>query len=334
MAKSILHTAKFLIQFLLYLIIQIAFIPFIVLGLLHGLYKEMIVSKKMKVSFSAGQTLQYRWYMHYFGTRTDQLTIEFVKKFPCESHFGLLSTVGALVISNRLFGFKTKLNKLPESGHETIDSTAGARVVAFDKIMEKYIDEVDQVVLPGAGFDLIALKYTKNREVEVFELDQESTMKVKVDTLKKAGIEHEWVRYIPVDYANESWKDKLIEAGFDKSKRTLFLWQSVSLFLDETIVREALKDMAELCNQDSIIAQDFYSKSFVSGEMSKIAKRTGNLMGRMGEPWIFGLDMSPNPKTDVGVFLESCGLKMTECNQFGEYIDIEPYYFVVEARKR
>ncbi len=41
--------------------------------------------------------------------------------------------------------------------------------------------------------------------------------------------------------------------------------------------------MVNLSSDDSIIAQDFYSKAFVSGEMSNVAKQNANLIGRMGE---------------------------------------------------
>jgi O-methyltransferase involved in polyketide biosynthesis len=60
--------------------------------------------------------------------------------------------------------------------------------------------------------------------------------------LKKAGIKHDWITYIPVDYSNESWVDKLLEAGFDKTKKTLFLWQSVSVYLEADIVKETLSN--------------------------------------------------------------------------------------------
>jgi len=125
---------------------------------------------------------------------------------------------------------------------------------------------MEQIVIPGVGFDLTALQFTKGKEVKVFELDQVKTVEVKVETLKKAGIEHDWITYIPVDYANESWSDKLLEAGFDKTKKTLFLWQSVSLFLEADVVKETVKEM-------------------------------------------------------------------TEINQFGEKLDIEPFYCIVEAEK-
>jgi methyltransferase (TIGR00027 family) len=332
--SRILRYFKKIIQIILYIPIQIIFIPFMIIGLAHGMYKEMVNSKKLGVSFSAGQALQYRWFMHYLDTRPDPLTAAFTKKFPCESHFALWTTMGALIISQRLFGFKTRLSKVAEPGEANLAAISGSRVVTFDRIMEKYIDEVEQIVLPGVGFDLMALQFTKGKkEVKVFELDQVNTLNVKIETLKKAGIKHDWITYIPVDYANESWVDKLLEAGFDKSKKTLFLWQSVSLYLEADLVRETLKDMADLCAEGSVIAQDFYSKAYSLGEYSFIAKRNMSLIERMGEPAKFGIDMSNDPKAAVESFLKECGLKMTEYIQFGEKLDIEPFYCIVEAEK-
>ena len=331
--RKILSIFKKIFQIILYVPIQIIFIPFAIIGIIDAIYKEMGKSKKLGVSFSAIKALQYRWLMHYFNTRPDPLSVAFIKKFPCESHFGMWSIMGPLIISLRLFGFPAKLGKLVEPGEETPDSTAGIRVLMFDKIMEKYIDEVDQIVLPGAGFDLVALHFTKGKEVKVFELDQVKTLDIKIETLKKAGIKHDWITYIPVDYSNESWIDKLLEAGFDKTKKTLFLWQSVSLYLEADIVKENLREMADLCVDGSIIAQDFYSKVFSSGEYSKAAKKFMSIIEKMGEPPKFGIDMSKDPKAAVESFLKECGLKMIEINQFGEKLDIEPFYCIVEAKK-
>jgi len=322
-----------LFQIILYIPIQIIFIPFAIIGLIDGNYKEMRKGKKLGVSYSAGQALQYRWFMHYFDTRPDPLSVAFIKKFPCESHFGLWSVMGALIISQRLFGFTTRLGKLVEPGEETLDSTAGIRVLTFDKIMEQHVDEMEQIVLPGAGFDLIALRFTEGTKLKVFELDQVNTLNVKVETLTRAGIKHDWITYIPVDYANESWVEKLLEAGFEKTKKTLFLWQSVSLYLEADIVKETLRKMADLCVDGSIIAQDFYSKAFLSGEISKLAKRNMRLIERMGESSKFGIDMSNDPKAAVESFLKECGLKMTQYIQFGEKLDIKPFYCIVEAEK-
>ena len=331
---KILHFLVKLFQFILYIPIQIIFIPFLIIGLVIGMYKEMVNSKKLGVSFSAGQALQYRWFMHYLETRSDPLTVAFTKKFPCESHFGLWTTMGPLIISQRLFGFKTRLSEVAPPEEANLAAVSGSRLVTFDKIIEKYIDQMDQIVLPGVGFDLIALKFTEGEKVKVFELDQVNTLNVKVDTLKKAGIKHDWITFIPVDYENESWVDKLIDGGFDKTKKTLFIWQSVSLYLDDALVRETIQDMADLCVDGSVIAQDFYSKAYSSGEYSFIAKRNMNLIESMGEPAKFGIDMSDDPKAAVQSFLNECGLKMTEYIQFGKKLEIEPFYCIVEAEKK
>lgn len=321
------------IQFILFVPIQIVFIPFAVIGLIHGLYKEMVMSKKLGVSFSAGQTLQYRWVLHYFNLRKDLQTIEFTKKYPCESHIGLWAVYGPLILSQKLFGFRTSLSKLPEPGKETLTSTAGARVVLFDSIMEKYIDQVDQVVIPGAGFDLINLHFTRGKNVKVFELDQPNTIEIKVKTLDKAKIEHDWINFVPVDYSMESWSEKLLEAGFNKNKKTLFLWQSVSHFLDEEQVKNTIKEMADLSTKESVVVQDFYSKIFALGEYSMVASKPRSMMEKMGEPWKFGIDMSDNPKEEVKSFLSDCGLEMIEMYMFGEKLNIKPFYCIVEGIK-
>jgi len=322
-----------LFQVILYIPIQVVFIPFAVVGLIDGIYRGVRKSRKLGVSFSAIRALQYRWYMHYFDTRPDPLSVAFVKKFPCESHFGLWSVFGPLIISQRLFGFTTKLGRLPEPGEETLVSTPARRLLWFDRIMEESVDEVEQIVISGVGFDLIALRFTEGREVRVFELDQAGTLNVKIETLRRAGLKHDWVTYIPVDYSTESWVDKLLEAGFDRTKKTLFLWESVSLFLEIDVVKETLKRMAELCADGSKIAQDFYSSAFASGGISRTVKRTSRMMEKMGEPWRFGIDMSDDPKTAVEAFLKECGLQITGFNQFGERRDVEPFYCIVQAEK-
>jgi methyltransferase (TIGR00027 family) len=307
--------------------------PFAIIGIIVAVYKEMRKSKKLGISFSAIKALQYRWIGHYFNIIQDPFSVGFTKKFPCESHVGMWSVLGALIISQRLFGFTTSGVTLAEPGEETLDSTAVTRVVMFDRIMEKYVDDMEQIVLPGAGFDLIALRFTQGKHVKVFELDQVNSLNIKVDTLKKAGIPHDWITYIPVDYAHESWVDKLLEAGFDKTKKTLFLWQSVSLYLDADLVKDTLRNMADLCGYGSIIAQDLYSKTFASGEYSKSAKSFLRVIEKMGEPAKFGIEMSHDPKAAVESFLKECGLHMTDYIQFGEKLDIEPFYCIVEAEK-
>jgi hypothetical protein len=64
-----------LFQIILYILIQIIFIPFAIIGIIVGIYKGMGKSKKLGISFTACRALQYRWFMHYFDTRPDSTRI-------------------------------------------------------------------------------------------------------------------------------------------------------------------------------------------------------------------------------------------------------------------
>jgi hypothetical protein len=219
-----------LFQFIVFLILQIPFIPFAVIGIMVAVYKEMRVSKKLGVSYTAGKAIQPRWLLHYFKTRADEATVRFIKVFPIESLFGLMAFMGAAIIANRICGYKPTLVKIPESGKETWLSFIRSRIIHFDQIMKKNVDQVEQVVIMGAGYDLRVLQYTKGKNVKVFELDQEKTQNLKIATMKKAGIKHDWINYIPIDFREESWAQKLIENGFDKNKKTfLFMGERITV---------------------------------------------------------------------------------------------------------
>lgn len=324
-----------LFQFIVFLIIQIPFIPIAIIGLIMMLYKEMGVSKKLGVSFSAGQALQPRWLMHYVRTRDDGASAKFTKALPIESHYGFLGTMGAAIIANRICGYTPNLGRIPEPGTETVFTWLNSRVMHFDRIVEKRVEQVEQVVIMGAGFDLRVLKYTEGKNVKVFELDQEKTQNLKIETMKKAGIEHDRVTYIPVDFNKESWVEKLTKNGFDISKRTFFLWESVNSYLEEDVVKYTLKKMADISAKGSIIAQDFYSKAFLTGETSYVMKKTINLMKKMGEPWIFGIDMSEDARGNIESLLKESGLTMTNLVLFGEKGKMkQSFYAIVEGEKR
>lgn len=208
-----------MIQFIVFLIIQILFIPLAIVGFVAAFYRELIISKKLGVSFMAVQVLQYRWLMHYFKSRDDEASVKLVKAIPTESHYGLLGVIGPAIIANRICGYKPFFGSIPEPGKETMFNFPNSRTVYFDRIMEKNVDQVEQVVIMGAGFDLRVLKYTKGKKVKVFELDQQNTQDLKIKSLKKAGIVHDWITFVPIDFNQESWAEKLVEFGFDPSKR-------------------------------------------------------------------------------------------------------------------
>ncbi|MBW1881563.1 MAG: SAM-dependent methyltransferase [Deltaproteobacteria bacterium] len=322
------------LQFLVFLVLQILFLPLAILGMIPAVYKEMVVSRKLGASFTAGQAIQPRWIMHYFGTREDEATVAFIKAFPIESHWGFLGVMGAAIVANRICGYTPGLAKVPEPGRETLMTFLPARVVHNDRLAKRSMERVEQVVLMGAGFDLRVLELSRGTDLEVFELDMDKTQQLKLATMKAAGIAYDHVTYVPIDFRHEDWMDKLIEAGFDSTKTTYFHWESVNSYLEEDVVRETLRKMAELCASGSVVVQDFYSTTLLTGAASSGFGSTGRIVAWMGEPWRFGIDMSKDAKATIEALLDEYGLVVKEVVLCGAKDEsTPPFYAIVEAVK-
>ena len=207
-----------LFQLLVFLPLQCVCLPLLVLGLIAATYKEMVVSRWKGVSFTAGQAIQPRWMMHYFNVREDKLTVAFMKALPIESHWGLMACLIATILANRICGFTLSFARMPRPGMESLMTFMVPRSIHFDRLMKENLERVDQ----------------------------EKTQIMKLETMRKVGIAHDWVSYIPIDFRYESWVQKLLDSGFDQSKRTLFHWENVSCYLEPEVVRDTLQKMADL----------------------------------------------------------------------------------------
>lgn len=317
---------KKILQFLVFLVIQIPLLLFTIIGFILVTYKEYRVSKKLDISVTTMGATPNKWLMHYFGTRTDETTVKFIKALPIESHYGLLATCGAAIIANRICGYRPSLGAIPEPGTESLITFQNSKTMDFDSSMERNLSRVQQVVIMGAGFDLRVLKYTVGKSVNVFELDLENAQNLKLETMKKAGIEHDWITYIPVDFDEESWVEKLLANGFDKTKKTFFLIESVTGYLSEDVVRDTLKKVAEMSAVGSVVAQDFFSKEFI--------KRVQKLSATLRAFDLFGIDMSEDVKKSIESLLQETGLTLTNLILYGEKGKTKkPFCAITEAEK-
>ncbi len=268
-----------ILRFIVFIIVQILFVPISIIGIVVTGFGTVITGSRDKgkssefgVSYTAGKMLQYRWVMHYFKYRKDEASVKLVKVIPTESHYGLLCFMSAAIISNRICGYKPILAKIPKQGEETPFNFTNSRTVYFDKVMKDSVNEVEQVVIMGAGYDLRVLEFTQGKNIKVFELDKKNTQNLKTSYLEKSKIPYNWVTFVPVNFNTESWSKKLLEFGFDSTKNTFFLWEGVTVYLEEDIVKQTLKKISSISPKGSIVALDIYSKSFLTGEGSLFLK--------------------------------------------------------------
>ena len=116
-----------------------------------------------------------------------------------------------------------------------------------------------QYVILGAGYDTFAFR---NREFisnyPVFETDHPLTQEDKLKRIDCAGLTvPENLKLVPVDFSTDDLGEKLISAGFDRTKPTLFSWLGVSYYLSEEEICRTLSALAELSAEGSSVIFDF-----------------------------------------------------------------------------
>jgi methyltransferase (TIGR00027 family) len=76
------------------------------------------------------------------------------------------------------------------------------------------------------------------------------------------------VKYVPINFLNESLGDVLKKAGYNSQEKSLFLWEGVSYYLDLDSVKRTLEYVGQSFQKDSVIAYD-YSISIPEEDMNK-----------------------------------------------------------------
>lgn len=150
-------------------------------------------------------------------------------------------------------------------------------------------DGFEQVVLLGAGYDSRFLRLPEFRHVKVYELDLNSTQVIKKSlTLKLLGRLPRNVTYVPIDFSRDSIIQKLLGAGFQRRKKTLFIWEGVTLFLNQDILEKTLGRLADL-NAGNRIVFDFVPAELINDETDYKGNRMLlKLCADIKEPLTFG----------------------------------------------
>ena len=135
-----------------------------------------------------------------------------------------------------------------------------SRTAYIDSVYEKALYEnFSQVVLLGAGYDTRAYRFkNSNSAIRIFEMDVASILNRKIEILKKADVViPEQVSFISINFKNENFATALIKSGFDKSLKTLFIWEGVTYYLQEDVVRHTLELINTLSASGSMICFDY-----------------------------------------------------------------------------
>ena len=187
-----------------------------------------------------------------------------------------------------------------------------ARTAYFDRVFVKALEKrVPQVVLLGAGYDTRALRFAgQNRGTRVFELDIATTQNRERECFNKARLViPEFLTFVPIDFDRESLGEVLEEAGCERQRETVFLWEGVTYYLDPKSVASTL-DFIGTFPPESLIAFDYAASipeealedNYGVREFTQSMKKV-----HPGEIFRFTLD-----EDDIAYFLRQRGLSLIE----------------------
>ena len=188
-----------------------------------------------------------------------------------------------------------------------------ARTAFFDKLfVDAQNNMTPQIVLLGAGYDSRAYRFSNsNLGTKIFELDAASTQKRKRKCLKKAQIDiPKHVTLVPINFNQDPLKETLEKAGYKNNKKTLFIWEGVSYYLEFESVESTLALVSLSSHHESSIAFDYtisISKDNIDNYYG--VKKFTQAMNKhhANEKLIFSINES-----EIKSFLEQRGLKIND----------------------
>lgn len=203
-------------------------------------------------------------------------------------------------IIDRLVHVAPGLNTFVLVRHRYIDDALAAALV----------EGLDQVVLLGAGYDSRLYRFADRLGQAVgFEVDHPATGARKAAIVERVRdrLPPVDVIRVPVDFRTQSLHDRLIDSGFQTGKRTFWVWEGVSMYLERRAVVGTLATLRALSGPGSLLAMDFWYLTDTPSWRGTLWRITPALVHVVGEPITFALHPD-----DAGAFLESQGLVLVD----------------------
>ncbi len=186
-----------------------------------------------------------------------------------------------------------------------------ARTRHLDQLFQQALtDGTEQIVLLGAGYDSRSYRFTKVPDgLRIFEVDAPTTQNAKRRYLQAANIEvPPHLTYIPIDFNLSRLEDVLPLAGYATDKKTLFIWEGVTYYIEAYAVDGTLTFIRDNSAAGSKAAFDYIHDRLLFSDFSDYgSEQAAAAVAEVGEPFIFGL-----PEGEIAAFLESRGFELTQ----------------------
>lgn len=182
-------------------------------------------------------------------------------------------------------------HRLFDRGYGGINIQHHLRNRYYESRLERAVaDGVRQIIMVGAGYDSLALRYAFDGAV-VFEVDAPPTQASKREMLEKAGLTpNATVEYVPCDFQTDELSTSLREHGLDTSRPSFAVFMGVSYYLTEAAVRATVRELSTVMVEGSELVFDYMDRSVIDGSTKCAgARRAAASVAKRGEPYTFGV---------------------------------------------
>ncbi|NJD78898.1 MAG: class I SAM-dependent methyltransferase [Candidatus Methanoperedens sp.] len=168
-----------------------------------------------------------------------------------------------------------------------------AKVRYFDDFVRTSVDKgLEQLVILGTGYDTRAYRIEKLKEnVKVYEVDHPDTQCVKMEKIKEIfGSLPDHVVYVPVDLVTEDIGQRLMQQGYNRSQKTLFVMEGLTCYIPPKVVDEILSFIVKNSARGSAVIFDYFPESLVNGTcVLEAGKNLQNFVEQYNESFQFGI---------------------------------------------
>jgi methyltransferase (TIGR00027 family) len=191
-----------------------------------------------------------------------------------------------------------------------------ARTKHIDSALTQVLEEgIEQIVILGAGNDTRPYRFCHQLVgIRTFELDIPCIQAQKKERLTKLfGDLPGNVTFIPIDFNAQAIEEALITGGYEKTRKTFFIWEGVSYYLSEHAVNSVLHFITCNSPSGSSVILDYALQSFILGNYNTHrSRRAARSSAMIGEPFVYGIEDG-----DLDQFLSKRGL--TIISDFGPH---------------
>lgn len=187
---------------------------------------------------------------------------------------------GILRVARRYPNATATVHKLADAVSRGRSRHLGLRTRAIDDATTRAVrDGAEQVVIVGAGLDARAFRLQELRDVTVYEVDHPATQAWKrahVAALTPIARE---VRFVESDFERDDLRERLAAAGHDANKRSVFIWEGVTMYLSDAAVDLVLAGLRASSARASTVLATYFEP-----QTSPFARALSAVLRGVSEP--------------------------------------------------